>query len=169
MTHRPSRRFLYVAGPSMLVLALVLGATGTVSAQGNPINAGFAAVLDAIAKLQSTVEQLLPGNPETVRFTPALRFETGDIAFCKVVNTSDVPLTIRIRFFFKFLGTTSMNFFDSPELQVPAGDVTFLNGTVGQALDGYCRFTVVNGTAKQIRASVSAHSGTFEKVAQPAE
>ena len=167
MLHLSSRRFLTLAGSLLLILVFVLAATRTADAQGAA--GSLAAILAALDELQSTVEQLLPGDPDTVRFTPPARFLVFEQIHCQVVNVSDAPRTIRTEVNFQF----SDGGFGSSirEVEVAAGKLFNVGIFANQEqLDAYCKFTVVNGTADDIRASLGVLTSTgSEKVSLPAE
>ena len=161
------RRSLQFAGCVLFVGVFLVGVTRKVDAQGAP--GAFVELMAAIAQLQTTVEQLLPGAPNTVLVTPVIRASGADVWGCRMVNVSDGPVTVRMETFYEFSALQLPPGHLILTTELAAGEITDDRNT-GAAVLGYCKFTVVNGAADDIRANVAVTvSPGGDKFSLPAE
>jgi hypothetical protein len=157
----------------ILLVATAIGA-GRAGAQGSEIGPGNPTILnavtnlqDAVSKLQSSVDALIAVEESNVRFTPFVSDLSFDSYFCLATNVSAVSRDIRIQLI-DVGGAGGPVVRTDVTRTVPAGA-----GGVGVPFESctncYCRFTVIGGSRRDIRAVMEvSHQGTA-RIVVPAE
>ena len=88
---------------------------------------------------------------------------------CRTVNVSDATLTIRTELRGQFLTNGQEFSVPSDDVELAAGRIRDEFVTIGTRLNAYCTFTVVNGTADDIRATLVVLNQGSEKISLAAE
>ena len=133
-------------------------------AQGNPqilvavqgVQSTVNSLQTAVTALQESVNALAEVNAGNVRSTAPVSLHQ-DVLGCTVSNISDQTRTVR----FQSFGGGGAPIFDFPLALAPNTSTgVFSDPFFGTA---YCKFTVMNGTSADIRASISVHDATGQK------
>ena len=156
---RLHRRVPIVLGTVALGVALVVAATGKVSAQNDNVgNPSIVARLDglraAVVAVQEGVSALLAPAATTVRFTPLALIPPLTGGNCEVVNVTDVTRTVLI----EMIGGNGVAVSQRSVVLQPGH-----SRVEGFFVEGYyyCKFTVMDdgGSRTDIRASIRAPRG----------
>src|SRR5262245_29994301 len=146
----------------------VIGAFArTVDAQAP---SGIPQVLQAHSALQEDVDALLNPILDNVRITPPVTVAFEEILNCQVANVTDHELHVQIALTYKFTTGTNTFTLNLGEVVLAAGAIDRRPVIAGHASSPYCTFTVVHGSERDIRASLSAsNADTLDRVVVTAE
>ena len=153
----------------IIMLLAIVGSAITVSTaddnNGNPaILAAVQGLAAQVTNLQNSVNALTSPPQANVRFTPQVAQKSPfDDIFCSVVNVTSVTRTVRLQEI-----DNGVVLFDTGNFSLPAGS-EYNVGAPQAVFTAFCKFTVVDGSRTDIRASVWVRTQNGPQVVVPAE